>query len=76
MDPCATARIRDVDCIFCRNVIIYFDDGHKAKCMENLYQSLKNGGHLILGYSETLGRISNLFQPVRLKSTVAYRKRD
>lgn len=73
-DSVAAARMRDVDCIFCRNVIIYFDDAHKAKCAENLYQALRYGGYLFLGYSETLGRISTLFQPVRLKTTVAYRK--
>jgi chemotaxis protein methyltransferase CheR len=73
-DSRATARMRDVDCIFCRNVIIYFDDAHKSRCVENLYQSMTGGGYLFLGYSETLGRISNLFRPVKLKTTVAYRK--
>ena len=76
LDSRATGRLRNVDCIFCRNVIIYFDDRHKVKCIENLYQSLRSGGYLFLGYSESLGRISNLFETVKLKKTVVYRKPD
>jgi chemotaxis protein methyltransferase CheR len=75
-DSRATGRLRNVDCIFCRNVIIYFDDRHKVKCIENLYQSLRSGGYLFLGYSESLGRLSNLFEAVKLKKTVVYRKPD
>ncbi len=74
MDSFATGRIRDIDCIFCRNVIIYFDDEDKGRCINNLYRSLTKGGYLFLGHSESLGRISNLFEVVRLKQTIAYKK--
>jgi len=74
MDPFATGRIRDVDAAFCRNVIIYFDDIDKGRCIDNLRRSLVKGGYLHLGHSESLSRSSSLFDVVRLKQTVAYRK--
>ncbi|CAN2047592.1 chemotaxis protein methyltransferase CheR [Candidatus Magnetomoraceae bacterium gMMP-1] len=74
MDSFATSRIRDMDCVFCRNVIIYFDDHDKAKCIEHLYKSLRSGGYLFPGHSENLSRVSDLFNVVRLKNTVIYQK--
>lgn len=74
MDHRSTGRVRNMDCIFCRNVMIYFDDRDKARCVEHLYESLSADGYLFLGYSESLGRISNLFEPMKLKETIVYRK--
>ncbi len=68
------APFRQVDAVFCRNVLIYFDDETKKRCIENIYRCLKSGGFLFLGLSESLSRITSLFEPVRLKRTVAYRK--
>lgn len=75
MDPFATGRIRDVDCIFCRNVILYFDDDDKDKATQYLYRALNHGGRLVLGRAESLGRISNLFGVLRLKRTTVYGKK-
>ncbi len=74
MDSKSTGRVRNMDCIFCRNVMIYFDDKDKQRCVERLYEALNDDGYVFLGHSESLGRISNLLEPVRLKNTVAYRK--
>lgn len=74
MDYRSTSRVRNVDCIFCRNVIIYFDEKDKRRCVEHLYESLSEDGYVFLGHSESLGRISNLFEPLKLRHTVAYRK--
>jgi chemotaxis protein methyltransferase CheR len=74
MDPRSTGRVRSMDCIFCRNVMIYFDDRDKSRCAEHLYESMSADGYLFLGYSESLGRISNLFEPMKLKETIVYRK--
>lgn len=40
------------DCIFIRNVLIYFDEVSKRKVIETLLQSLVNGGYLVVGPSE------------------------
>ena len=74
IDSFATGRIREMDWIFCRNAIIYFDDEDLARCINNLYRSLNQGGTLFLGHAESLARISSPFEVVRLKHTVVYRK--
>ncbi|MCK5100579.1 MAG: chemotaxis protein CheR, partial [Desulfobacteraceae bacterium] len=40
--------------IFCRNVMIYFDNITREKVVNNLYQSLKPGGYFFVGMSESL----------------------
>jgi len=40
------------DCIWLRNVLIYFDRESKAKVIENLVHSLVRGGYLVVGPSE------------------------
>jgi chemotaxis protein methyltransferase CheR len=44
----------NIDMIFCRNVIIYFDRPTKDKVMKGFHSSLKPGGTLFLGHSESL----------------------
>lgn len=62
------------DVVLCRNVIIYFDGESKKKTIENIYESLKSGGYLFLGHSESLHSISSLFKLVGLGKTPLYRK--
>ena len=63
------------DVIFCANVLIYFDQNSKIKVVNHLYNSLLKGGHLFIGYSETLHGISKAFKLVSFPKTVSY-KRD
>ncbi|MEG0181369.1 MAG: protein-glutamate O-methyltransferase CheR [Romboutsia sp.] len=60
------------DVIFCRNVMIYFDNPTKQKLSKRLYESLKPGGYLIIGMSENLSNLDTDFE--RVKPSV-YRKR-
>ncbi len=62
------------DIVLCRNVIIYFDAESKKKTIENIYESLKPGGYLFLGHSESLHSISSLFKLVGLGKTPLYKK--
>ena len=43
---------RKFDIIFCRNVLIYFDDASRFAASHNLYEALKSGGFICLGHSE------------------------
>lgn len=42
------------DLIFCRNVMIYFDEVLKMKVLEKFYQALKEDGYFIIGYYDAL----------------------
>jgi chemotaxis protein methyltransferase CheR len=45
---------RDVDVIFCRNVLIYFDRATQRAVIERLAGHLRPGGYLVLGHSESM----------------------
>lgn len=45
--------------IFCRNVMIYFDDNTKKKLVNKFYEHTEQGGYLFIGHSESLGRGDN-----------------
>ncbi|MBN2618821.1 MAG: hypothetical protein JXR64_10980 [Spirochaetales bacterium] len=53
-----------MDVIFLRNVIIYFDSETKINLVNKLHKYIKPGGYLILGHSETLAGISDMFSLV------------
>lgn len=68
------ARYRDFDIIFCRNVLIYFDDASRRQAAENLYDCLRPGGYICLGHSESMSRISPLFSVARFPDAIVYRR--
>ncbi len=51
----------DIDVIFCRNVMIYFDKNHQTKLVADFYKSINEDGYLFIGHSETLHSISDDF---------------
>lgn len=65
---------QSLDVIFCRNVIIYFDQPTIVGVMERFYESLRPGGWLFLGYSESLFKISTRFEMVEVGGTFAYQR--
>jgi chemotaxis protein methyltransferase CheR len=74
LDPYKTSLIANLDIIFCRNVIIYFDKEAKKKVIETFYQKLREGGFLLLGHSESLINLSNAFELRTLKHDMVYQK--
>jgi chemotaxis protein methyltransferase CheR len=65
---------RDFDVIFCRNVLIYFDELSSRRAAENLYGAMRPGGYLFLGHSESMSRISPIFTPTRLPEGIVYQR--
>ena len=63
-----------VDIIFCRNVIIYFDDASKRVVVGSFYNRLVDGGYLLLGHSESLISLSTQFKLRHLKNDMVYQK--
>jgi len=63
-----------MDIIFCRNVIIYFDQLAKKKVVEVFYRTLREGGYLLLWHSESLMNISTAFVLKHLRNDMVYQK--
>jgi chemotaxis protein methyltransferase CheR len=71
-DRMAMRAMRDFDFIFCRNVLIYFDDGSRKAAVDSFYNSLNRGGYIFLGHSESVGRISSAFKLKRVEDHLVY----
>jgi len=54
------APLDDLDAIFCRNVMIYFDRGRQDRLIALLTRALAPGGYLFLGHAETPGAAKGL----------------
>ena len=67
-------RVEKSQIVFCRNVIIYFDDEMKRKVINAFYDNLLPKGVLIIGHSESLHNISRAFTLEHHKGTILYRK--
>jgi len=52
---------KEIDIIFCRNVMIYFDKKHQIELIAKFYRSIVDQGYLFIGHSETLHSISEDF---------------
>jgi chemotaxis protein methyltransferase CheR len=74
VDTQGMMRHRNFDLIFCRNVLIYFDDTSRRLAAENLYDCLRPGGYICLGHSESMSRISPLFSVCRFPEAIVYQK--
>lgn len=62
------------DVIFCRNVLIYFDDASRRVAAENLFENLAPGGFICLGHTESMSRISPLFDVRRFADAIVYQR--
>ncbi len=62
------------DVIFCRNVLIYFNEGAVQHVVRKLSEILSEAGYLILGYSETIYQISKEFRSIHTEDTFFYQK--
>jgi chemotaxis protein methyltransferase CheR len=64
-------RLPPFDCIFIRNVLIYFDRDSKQVVIRNLIGALARGGYLVVGPSEG---IYDMLDPLVKKATYLYQK--
>jgi two-component system, chemotaxis family, CheB/CheR fusion protein len=65
-----------LDVITCRNLLIYFDAVLQRRLLPLLFYSLRPGGILVLGSSETVGPFNRLFTPLQSKLRVYLRQQD
>ena len=73
-DPADTRPYRNFDVIFCRNLLIYFDDASRKSAAETFYDALKSGGFICLGHSESMSRISSLYKVRKFPEAIVYQK--
>ncbi len=62
----------DVDIIFCRNVMIYFDRQHQRELIAEFYKVINSGGYLFIGHSETLHSLSDDFRYMKILESPVY----
>jgi chemotaxis protein methyltransferase CheR len=73
-DPAEMRAFSHIDVIFCRNMLIYFDDRSRRQVVEAFYDSLSQGGFICLGHSESMSRISSLFEVRKFPQAIVYQK--
>jgi chemotaxis protein methyltransferase CheR len=54
-----------LDIVFCRNVMIYFDNAVRTQLLSEIYRLLKPGGYLFVGHAESLTGIVSDFKVVK-----------
>jgi chemotaxis protein methyltransferase CheR len=62
------------DVIFCRNVMMYFDEAEQKRLIEKFYRCLNPNGYLFVGHAESLLGLTEKFQMVHRNSGTAYQR--
>lgn len=75
-DPVPIQRRRKFDFIFCRNVLIYFDNESRRRVVDFFHRMLEPGGYLFLGHAESVARINSSFIPERVGDHFCYRRAE
>jgi chemotaxis protein methyltransferase CheR len=65
--------LRNLDVIFCRNVMIYFDAEEQRRLVGRFTTCLVPNGYLLIGHAESLQTLSNRFTMVHANKGIAYR---
>lgn len=63
-----------MDLILCRNMLMYFVEEHRTQVITQFYNSLVNGGHLVVGVSEAALVQNNNFTMVNYPGAIFYKK--
>jgi chemotaxis protein methyltransferase CheR len=74
IDAKSVVEAGQFDVVFCRNVLIYFDDVARSRAVGHLYNAMVPGAYICLGHTESMGRISEKFRAVRFDDTVVYQR--
>lgn len=72
----AQAPIRDLDIIFCQNLLIYFRRWRRRELLNQLAKRLAPGGILVIGLGEIMDWDNPLLEPIADDRVQAYRRRE
>jgi chemotaxis protein methyltransferase CheR len=73
-EPADTRAYRGFDIVFCRNLLIYFDDLSRRKAAEVFCDAMNHGAFICLGHSESMSRITSLFRVRKFPEAIVYQK--
>lgn len=76
VDESQMKLIPSMDVIFCRNVLIYFEESSRKKTVSYFYDILHPGGYLFVGHSESLHQLSRAFKPIIFPGAFVYKKEE
>ena len=69
-------HLGEFDIVFCRNVLIYFDQKTKSEILDRLAKMIPEDGFLVLGAAETVVGLTNSFKPVPGKRGLFQRNQE
>ena len=76
LDDAKMIFMKNMDVIFCCNVMIYFDGAARKKVVQHYYNNLLPKSYLFLGHSESLFGINDQFRLVHFPGATAYYKAE
>jgi chemotaxis protein methyltransferase CheR len=62
------------DIIFCRNVMIYFDEAEQTRLIQKFYRCLNREGYIFVGHAESLLNMPDRFRLIHKENGTAYQK--
>jgi chemotaxis protein methyltransferase CheR len=64
------------DVIFCRNVMIYFDEAEQKRLVDKFYRCLNPEGYLFIGHAESLFGLSDRYRMIHQNNGTAYQRTE
>ena len=62
------------DVIFCRNVMIYFDEAEQKRLINKFYRCLNSEGYLLIGHAESLFGLTDKFKMIHQNNGTVYQR--
>lgn len=75
VDYAAYRQLGTFDIIFCRNVLIYFDEAVKSQVLKGFHGQLQPKAYLLVGHSESIHAFNTGFELLHFSKAMGYRKR-
>lgn len=66
--------MRNLDVVFCRNVLIYFDEPAQKNCIDRFWDAMANKSYLFIGHSESLFGMDTKFEFLKTEWACLYQK--